>query len=499
MSVAIPERILNYRISATSPTDELLTLRHIYSEVGEYASTILDREHMALSKKCVTRLNRVEKQLSYRPSLLSAEEENFSVLSEMKGSKAIPVDGMGGGVASMATITREIASTKMLDSEALSAMTVDELYNLYRGWPLRHREREAEGREHMTFYFEGKIVGELQRREVADKGEQLKIDYCAIIYRNELENLAFIFSLPIPSQPVSSLSTEVVKESTYPKSQENIDYRETGKDYIYEDINYRERDNAYIYPESDMEYSLSELLALIKLYSHYRTITERELLTEYVDMALNLMLVTTIPTDKIPYMALASELVEIGRKGIIRVPGWVSEFLDEAIEEARKVESVRESELVLPLLTLHLQNGSPKLEREAIRIVNRCYRSALALEGDIATLVDDLYTAVTCCDYVSRFNVKKVGKSWNDLATRLIASTSALVITKTELHSSTGAVDTAILICLLKIASEIEDYTQISVEQKATLTEMLERCVALNDIEAQAYLKSIPTPMAQAV
>ncbi|MDE6769723.1 MAG: hypothetical protein K2J78_08390, partial [Muribaculaceae bacterium] len=140
MSIAIPERILNYRISATTPTDELLTLRHIYSDIGEYASTILDREHATLSKKCATRLNKVEKQLLLRHGCLSKENVHDK-------------------------------------SKDLSAMTVDELYNLYRGWHLRHRKREAEGRELITFYYEGKIVKELQRRKPTDNGEQLKIDY----------------------------------------------------------------------------------------------------------------------------------------------------------------------------------------------------------------------------------------------------------------------------------------------------------------------------------
>lgn len=460
MSVAIPERILNYRISATSPTDELLTLRHIYSEVGEYASTILDREHTALSKKCATRLNRVEKQLTLRHNFMAVKEEGNDRCAEAGGN--------------------DIISTGRFDGEALSAMTVDELYNLYRGWPLRHRGREAQGREHMTFYFEGKIVGELQRREVADKGEQLKIDYCSITYRNELENLAFIFSLPVSSLPVESVSSLARHDSD-------------------EDMKYPVTDYGLIYPESGREYTSSELLVLIKLYSHYRTVTERELLIEYVDMALDLMSATETSTDKISCMTLASELVELDRKGIVRVPNWVSRFLEESIEAARMDETVRKSELVLPLLTLQLQNNSPKLEREAVHIVNRCYRSALALVGDTDTLIDDLYIAVTCCDYVSRFNVKKVGKSWNDLATRLIASMSVPEITKTEPHSSTGAVDTAILIRLLKIASEIEDYARISVEQKATLTEMLRQCAVSGDLEAQAYLKSIPTPMAKAV
>ncbi len=43
-------------------------------------------------------------------------------------------------------------------SADLSAMTIDELHKLYRQWSIRHQERLNEGREHMTYYFEGQIV-----------------------------------------------------------------------------------------------------------------------------------------------------------------------------------------------------------------------------------------------------------------------------------------------------------------------------------------------------
>lgn len=52
----------------------------------------------------------------------------------------------------------------------------------------------------MTFYFEGRIVIELKRRKASTDSEQLKIDYRKMTYRNELENLPFIYSLPINTQ-----------------------------------------------------------------------------------------------------------------------------------------------------------------------------------------------------------------------------------------------------------------------------------------------------------
>ena len=68
---------------------------------------------------------------------------------------------------------------------------------LYRRWPIRRNSRGIEGREPITFYYEGRIIDELQRREVDNMGDQLKIDYCAVTYNNELDNMSFIFSCPV--------------------------------------------------------------------------------------------------------------------------------------------------------------------------------------------------------------------------------------------------------------------------------------------------------------
>ncbi|MDE6769078.1 MAG: hypothetical protein K2J78_05055, partial [Muribaculaceae bacterium] len=108
------------------------------------------------------------------------------------------------------------------------------------------------------------------------------------------------------------------------------------------------------------------------------------------------------------------------------------------------------------------------------------------------TLVDDLYIAVICCDYISRFSVKKIGRSWNELADRTIASVPDSDAPNTELTTRT-------IIRLLKVANEIGDYVAISPERKALLTELLELRAVSNDIEARAYLITLPTPMAKAV
>ncbi len=243
MLTALPSRIMNYRVSAASPTEELMTLGQILSEVGDYMSTILDREHLSLSRRCATRLGKVVSELITRKCIKSQDD-----LYEISESAVAKAD--------------------------LSAMTVSELHTLYRQWPMRHRERWSEGREHLTYYYEGQIVRELQRRKPADKGERLKIDYCVATYDNELNNMSFIFSLPVNA------------------------------------------DDANVYPDPSRVYSPEELATLIRRYSDYRDIIGREILVEYTDLALDF--ISANPSR--PMACLVDALAALREKELIRIP-----------------------------------------------------------------------------------------------------------------------------------------------------------------------------------
>lgn len=213
--LTLPSRIMNYRVSSASPTDELLTLGQILSEIGDYAGTILDREHLSLSKRCAARLKKVVGELVARKRINSTDD------------------------------LYDIPATAVAATD-LSSMTISELYTLYRGWPVRHRQRQKDGREHLTFYYEGKIVRELQSRKPVGREEQLKIDYCVATYRNELDNMSFIFSLPV----------------------------RTGSDKEY--------------PAPAGGHTPGQVAKLIRKYSNCRDIIGREILIEYVDIALDL-------------------------------------------------------------------------------------------------------------------------------------------------------------------------------------------------------------------
>ncbi len=248
MLYALPSRVINYKVSDVSPTDELITIGQILSEVGDYACTIIDREHLSVTRKCAARLKKVVGELTSRGCIQSQED-----LYKIQNGNAEPM--------------------------ALSAMTIGELHILYRQWPIRHEERLKDGREHFTYYYEGQIVKELQSRKPATKDEQLKIDYCVATYNNELENMSFIFSCLVKT------------------------------------------DNDKAYPDRTKKYSPDDLTEFIKRYSHYRDVAEREILIEYVDIALDMLERNGCNHES---LRLLTEIADLGQRRVIRIPEWIT-------------------------------------------------------------------------------------------------------------------------------------------------------------------------------
>jgi len=307
-------------------------------------------------------------------------------------------------------------------------MSIGELESFYRQSHIRHKERLSEGREHFTYYIEGRIVREIKSRKAASNSEQLKIDHCVATYRNELENMSAIFFRPVKI------------------------------------------DDDKILPDSTKIYTQEELTSLIRLYCDYRDITEREILIEYVDYALDLL---KSSVDVRSMLGLVTEIAEIGRRKIIHVPAWVYKMLEDAIMQ----NTDNYADLVMPLLTLHLINGNRSLERKAQRIINRCYKSALGEAPDLRQLIDNLHTAVTCCEYVTRFSVRKAAALWNRICDCNMSSGDTL--TSKQIFK------------LSEIAYELEDYTQILYESKCHLRDLLKQKAHKDDIEASAYSQFI--------
>ena len=292
MVSALPSRVMNYKVSAASPTDELFTIGQILSEMGAYACTILDREHLAFSRKCATRLKKVVSELTSRGRIQSPDD-----LYEMPTTDIQPAD--------------------------LSAMTISELYDHYRQWPERHEQRLKEGREHMTYYYEGRIVRELQRRHPATTAEQLKIDYCTATYATELENLSRIFSLPVHAE-ANTQHPDTAENSPAPADvcTDPANACPTPAEACpIPSENYPTLADAHA-PDSADAYTPDELAALITRYASYRDIAGRERLIETVDLALAAL--TRHPRNNQDIQLLQSEITKLQLRKTIRIPNWVN-------------------------------------------------------------------------------------------------------------------------------------------------------------------------------
>ena len=180
---ALPYSVTSYAITPSSPTGELLTLARIYDDIGDYASTILDSAHRALTRLCRRRSAAVTRELRRR-GILTGEATPPSPLA----APAVPAAQTAP--SSLITMTSD-----------LTQMSISELYHHYLAWPQRHEALIAAGHEPLDFSYEALIIRELERRTAANPDEQLKKDYCLLTYRNELRNLSPILSLPLEAMP----------------------------------------------------------------------------------------------------------------------------------------------------------------------------------------------------------------------------------------------------------------------------------------------------------
>ena len=217
---ALPYSVTSYAITPSSPTGELLTLARIYDEVGDYASTILDSAHRALTRLCRRRSAAVTRELRRRgiltgeatsPSPLVAQavpaaHDSDSSTVETIVAQAVPAAHdsdsntvetiVAQAVPSRATHGPNASSLITMTSD-LTQMSISELYHHYLAWPQRHKALIAAGHEPLDFSYEARIIRELERRTAANPDEQLKKDYCLLTYRTELRNLSYIISLPV--------------------------------------------------------------------------------------------------------------------------------------------------------------------------------------------------------------------------------------------------------------------------------------------------------------
>lgn len=216
-------------------------------------------------------------------------------------------------------------------------------------------------------------------------------------------------------------------------------------------------------PDSKRVYTSSELLALIKLYTDYQDIAEREILVEYVDIALDTIANTELKTS---VLELATEVAELNRKKIVNSPKWIHGLIEEAIETAS------EQDKVLPMLTLSMIKDDRSIQGKAQLIVNQSYRMCLT-----SPTINRLYTAVMFCDYITNFNVCKMTLTWNELCESLQASETSI--------------DTAQIARLIEIADQLTPFSIISQDMRLHLLQTLERRANRGELEAQVWLRNL--------
>lgn len=309
-----------------------------------------------------------------------------------------------------------------IDCADLSALSIAELEQLFRLRPRRYETRKNEGLELLTRYFETAIVNELGRRQPSDRGERLMIDYCRIVNRLELENVGFILRLPIGEA------------------------------------------------ESDKHGNIAsaeELATLIAIHAGYRTLNERERLVNYVDMAVE-MLRNTSDTQSLA--CLASVLLDFDRQNKVKCPDWVNGVLRDSINSWIETPLVDATKMVIPMLTLEMLDSDYSLGVKARRIVNRCYNNCLAGEHTL----DELYTAVVCSTYVTRFSPRSMALCWNSFCDGINDGLSSLQICR-----------------LLESAMEMEDFVTINQSIKQRLLLILSLKAKSCDPVAVAFLDKV--------
>lgn len=225
-------------------------------------------------------------------------------------------------------------------------------------------------------------------------------------------------------------------------------------------------DDDKIFPDPTRKYSPEELAALLHLYGKYRDMTELEILHKYVDYALDLIK----DSPRLPAMTrLVTEVADLGRKEIIHIPAWIHKALEDAVAR----DTGNPPELVEPLLLLYLVNNDKAAQRKARQIINSCYRAALESETGLSDRIDCLHIAVTCCDYVSRFNVRKAGEAWNAISQQIFAESCNLSADK--------------IFYLLEAANELAGFTPISSDARQKLKNRLMETATPHSIAACAY------------
>lgn len=339
MVTALPPRIMDYRVSASSPTGELLTLGSILEEAGAYASTSSDRSRRAFSRRCDAKFRRVASELRSRNCTSAPDDLCLAPAADLR------------------------------------TLSVDDLYRLFRGRTQRRSRRAAEGREPLTCWLESDILAELRSRQAADRDEQLKIDYCAIAHSNELENLSNVLALPLEA------SGEPLPTVPGPDSSpaELLSLIEQCADF--RSVRARET----LVRAAD--------LALDLLGPDFGSDSASDSASASASVPASF---SADPTR----LELLAAIANLRLRRVIAIPEWVDPALERTVAAALRDPNFDQLSLAIPLLTLHLLTGDPSHERRAARIINHAYRAALRPDLPASLRLRAHRLALSCPDYL---------------------------------------------------------------------------------------------------
>lgn len=365
-------------------------------EVGDYASTILDRAHQVFSRKCLAINKKVEKELLKRNAV-----ENLDAVYD--------------------------APTERIDSADLSALSITQLDMLYRQWKMRFRQRVKERRQTLTRFFETRIIDEMKSRKNVSAVEQLMIDYCDRTNRDELHNISALLQKPIGQ--------------------------------VYLDIN-RCR-------------TPQEMIAIFYGLRRYKTISEREMLIETVEKAIEFI---DRNCDLNIAVNLAAEVVELNDCEVVSCPKWIKNYLLEKVKRWKKQPLDFDRDKIIPYLSIWISDKSARWR--AVRILNTCYSNCLVSDAstDISELIEDMYLVEQCCTFVTHYNVRKLAAVWNRCCDRIAATCGLRALTTTQITK------------LLFVAEEVCDYASVSPAHREALSSILANRATTGDFEAQIYV-----------
>ena len=291
---------------------------------------------------------------------------------------------------------------------------------------------------------------------------------------------------------------------------------------------------------SNKALSPAELLHLIRHYSSYRDFPTRELLIEYTDQAITLILSALSQKDKdlsptaaaglsqgesispslpAPLIELAAELTDLHRRGIVAIPAAIPDSLREIAATSDGPAAI------IPLLTISLLDTNPTLERKAIRLLNRLHRSLLTapeqpvaspssttadlsqVESTLLTKISHLHLLTLHADYLTRFSPRKAARLLQTLSTEFLTLILPSSSNKSPAISRAGLVpcesfssnDHNKSLSLLRL---IEIHHHLLTHQTpVALTTLLTTLALQGDLLARLYLPAtlLPSPHKTAI